>query len=71
LFAETVIKLKDNCPGFSDPPKPKIVVLLHEGQGTATDAESLGGLSVLLENANTLSLHADPNAVMLVAVQAE
>jgi hypothetical protein len=30
----TVIKLKDNCPGFGDPAKPKIVFSVYEGQGT-------------------------------------
>ena len=30
----TVIKLKDNCPGFEDPQKPKIVMSVYEGQGT-------------------------------------
>jgi len=43
---------------------------LKEGLFTATDAESLGGLPVLLEEGNQLSLHADPNAVMLVTLQA-
>jgi hypothetical protein len=32
--AGTVIKLKDNCPGFGDPAKPKIVFSVYEGQGT-------------------------------------
>lgn len=32
--AGTVIRLKDNCPGFSDPNKPKIVFSVYEGQGT-------------------------------------
>ena len=32
--AGTIIKLKDNCPGFGDPAKPKIVLSLYEGQGT-------------------------------------
>jgi hypothetical protein len=42
---------------------------LQEGRFTATDAESLGGLPVLLEGGNRLSLRADPNAVMLVTLQ--
>ncbi len=44
---------------------------LKQGQFIATDAESLGGLPVLLEEGNRLSLHAEPNAVMLVALQAK
>lgn len=32
--AGTVIRLKDNCPGFGDPSKPKIVFSVYEGQGT-------------------------------------
>jgi hypothetical protein len=32
--AGTVIQLKDNCPGFNDPEKPKIVLSLYEGEGT-------------------------------------
>ncbi|HUT59409.1 MAG TPA: glycoside hydrolase family 55 protein [Phycisphaerae bacterium] len=32
--AGTVIRLKDNCPGFGDPAKPKIVFSVYEGQGT-------------------------------------
>ena len=32
--AGTVIKLKDNCAGFGDPSKPKIVFSVYEGQGT-------------------------------------
>jgi len=32
--AGTIIKLKDNCPGFDDPNKPKIVFSVYEGQGT-------------------------------------
>jgi hypothetical protein len=32
--AGTVIKLKDNCPGFKDPAKPKIVLCYYQGQGT-------------------------------------
>jgi hypothetical protein len=32
--AGTVIKLKDDCPGFGDPRKPKIVMSVYEGQGT-------------------------------------
>jgi hypothetical protein len=32
--AGTVIKLKDNCPGFENPNKPKIVFSVYEGQGT-------------------------------------
>jgi len=30
----TVIKLKDNCPGFGDASKPKIVLSVYQGQGT-------------------------------------
>jgi hypothetical protein len=30
----TVIRLKDNCPGFDNPQKPKIVFSVYEGQGT-------------------------------------
>ncbi|MHC5054475.1 MAG: glycoside hydrolase family 55 protein [Planctomycetota bacterium] len=30
----TVIKLKDDCPGFGDPNQPKIVFSVYEGQGT-------------------------------------
>jgi hypothetical protein len=32
--AGTVLRLKDNCPGFDDPNKPKIVFSVYEGQGT-------------------------------------
>lgn len=32
--AGTIIKLKDNCPGFGDPSKPKIVFSVYQGQGT-------------------------------------
>jgi len=32
--AGTVIRLKDNCPGFGDPNKPKIVLSVYQGQGT-------------------------------------
>jgi hypothetical protein len=32
--AGTVIKLRDNCPGFGDPEKPKIVLSVYQGQGT-------------------------------------
>lgn len=32
--AGTVIRLKDNRPGFNDPAKPKIVFSVYEGQGT-------------------------------------
>jgi hypothetical protein len=32
--AGTVIRLKDNCPGFDNPQKPKIVFSVYEGQGT-------------------------------------
>jgi len=32
--AGTVIRLKDNCPGFGDSSKPKIVFSVYEGQGT-------------------------------------
>jgi len=32
--AGTIIRLKDNCPGFGDPSKPKIVFSVYEGQGT-------------------------------------
>ncbi len=32
--AGTVIRLKDSCPGFGDPDKPKIVFSVYEGQGT-------------------------------------
>jgi hypothetical protein len=32
--AGTVIRLKDNCPGFGDPQKPKIVFSVYQGQGT-------------------------------------
>lgn len=32
--AGTVIRLKDQCPGFMDSAKPKIVLSLYEGQGT-------------------------------------
>jgi len=32
--AGTVIRLKDNCSGFGDPAKPKIVFSVYEGQGT-------------------------------------
>jgi len=32
--ARTVIKLKDACPGFGDPARPKIVLSVYEGQGT-------------------------------------
>ena len=32
--AGTVIRLKDNCPGFGDPEKPKIVFSVYQGQGT-------------------------------------
>jgi hypothetical protein len=32
--AGTVIRLKDNCPGFGDPAKPKIVFSVYDGQGT-------------------------------------
>ena len=32
--AGTIIKLKDSCPGFGDPSKPKIVLSVYEGQGT-------------------------------------
>jgi len=30
----TVFKLKDNCPGFADPAKPKIAFSVYQGQGT-------------------------------------
>jgi len=30
----TIIRLKDNCPGFGDPAKPRIVFSVYEGQGT-------------------------------------
>ena len=32
--AGTVIRLKDNCPGFDNPQKPKIAFSVYEGQGT-------------------------------------
>jgi len=32
--AGTVIRLKDNCPGFGDPLKPKIMFSVYEGEGT-------------------------------------
>lgn len=32
--AGTVIRLKDRCPGFDNPDKPKIVFSVYEGQGT-------------------------------------
>ena len=32
--AGTVIRLKDNCPGFEDPAKPRIVFSVYEGEGT-------------------------------------
>ncbi len=32
--AGTIIKLKDNCPGFGDSAKPKIVFSVYQGQGT-------------------------------------
>jgi hypothetical protein len=32
--AGTVIRLKDNCPGFDNPQKPKIVFSVYQGQGT-------------------------------------
>jgi len=32
--ARTVIRLKDNCPGFGDSAKSKIVFSVYEGQGT-------------------------------------
>jgi hypothetical protein len=32
--AGTVLKLKDQCPGFDDPAKPKVVLSLYQGQGT-------------------------------------
>jgi hypothetical protein len=32
--AGTVIRLKDNCPGFDDPKKGKIVLSVYEGQGS-------------------------------------
>ena len=32
-----MIKLKDNCPGFDDSTKPKIVFSVYEGQGTGDD----------------------------------
>jgi hypothetical protein len=32
--AGTVIRLKDNSPGFDDPQKPKIVLSVYQGQGT-------------------------------------
>jgi len=32
--AGTIIRLKDNCPGFGDPAKSKIVFSVYEGQGT-------------------------------------
>jgi len=32
--AGTVIQLKDNCAGFGDPSKPKIVFSVYQGQGT-------------------------------------
>jgi hypothetical protein len=32
--AGTVLRLKDGCPGFDDPKKPRIVLSLYEGQGT-------------------------------------
>ena len=38
--AGTVIKLKDNCPGFGDPSKPRIVFSVYQGQGTG-DYKSL------------------------------
>jgi hypothetical protein len=44
---------------------------LKAGGFTATDAESLGGLPVRIDNGDTLSLRAEPNAVMLVAIEAQ
>lgn len=35
--AGTVIRLKDNCPGFADASKPKIAFSVYEGQGTGDD----------------------------------
>jgi hypothetical protein len=32
--AGTIIRLKDNCPGFDDQGKPKIVFSVYQGQGT-------------------------------------
>jgi hypothetical protein len=32
--AGTVIRLKDNSPGFDDPQKPKVVLSVYQGQGT-------------------------------------
>jgi len=32
--AGTIIRLKDNCLGFGDPAKPKVVFSVYEGQGT-------------------------------------
>jgi hypothetical protein len=32
--AGSVIKLKDNCPGFGDPQKPRIVLSYYQGEGT-------------------------------------
>ncbi len=32
--AGTVIRLKDNCPGFDDPARPKVVFSVYQGQGT-------------------------------------
>jgi len=32
--AGVIIKLKDSCPGFEDPQKPKVMFSLYDGQGT-------------------------------------
>ncbi len=32
--AGTIIRLKDHCPGFDDPQKPKVVLSVYQGQGT-------------------------------------
>jgi len=32
--AGAVIRLKDNCPGFDDPQKPKVVFSVYQGEGT-------------------------------------